>query len=156
MRWLPGYRRRWLARDLLAGVTAAAVVIPQAMACARIAGLPVQFGLYVAFVPTLAYAVLGTSRALSVSTTSTISILTATAIAGVVEPAGRGDRRRDPCGRHRLHPVRRRTAQARVARRLHLAAHPDRLQDRHRPRPHRQPARQAVGHTGRGRQLLRQ
>jgi high affinity sulfate transporter 1 len=82
-RWLPAYRGEWLAGDLVAGITSAAVVIPQAMAYATIAGLPVEFGLYVAFVPMLAYAFLGTSRALSVSTTSTLAVLTATAIAGV-------------------------------------------------------------------------
>ena len=76
------YDRAWLAGDVVAGVTTAAVVIPQAMAYASLAGLPVQFGLYVAFVPMLVYAVLGGSRALSVSTTSTVAILTATAISG--------------------------------------------------------------------------
>jgi sulfate permease, SulP family len=81
--WLPRTTRQTLGRDLLAGVTAAAVVIPQAMAYATLAGLPVQYGLYVSFVPMLAYAFFGTSRVLSVSTTSTISILTATAVAGV-------------------------------------------------------------------------
>jgi len=87
LRWLPAYRGEWLGGDLVAGVTSAAVVIPQAMAYASIAGLPVEFGLYVAFVPMLAYAVLGTSRALSVSTTSTLAMLTATAIAGVATTA---------------------------------------------------------------------
>ena len=46
--WLRGYRGPWLQGDLVAGVTTAAVVIPQAMAYATIAGLPVQAGLYVA------------------------------------------------------------------------------------------------------------
>ncbi len=75
------YTRSWLRFDLLAGLTAAAVVIPQAVAYASLAGLPVQVGLYVATVPMVAYALLGTSRPLSVSSTSTISILTAGAIA---------------------------------------------------------------------------
>jgi SulP family sulfate permease len=43
--WLRVYRRPWLRGDLAAGVTTAAVVIPQAMAYATIAGLPVQTGL---------------------------------------------------------------------------------------------------------------
>lgn len=60
----------------MAGLTAAAVVIPKAMAYATVAGLPVQMGLYTAFVPMVIYAVLGTSRPLSVSTTTTIAILT--------------------------------------------------------------------------------
>jgi sulfate permease, SulP family len=48
-------------------VTTAAVVIPQAMAYATIAGLPVEVGLYTAIVPLLVYALIGTSRPLSVS-----------------------------------------------------------------------------------------
>jgi len=79
--WLGDYQRPWLRGDLAAGVTTAAVVIPQAMAYATIAGLPVQAGLYVATVPMLVYALLGTSRPLSVSTTSTLSALTAAAVA---------------------------------------------------------------------------
>ncbi len=79
--WLGGYQRSWLRGDLAAGLTTAAVVIPQAMAYATIAGLPVQVGLYVATVPMLVYALLGTSRPLSVSTTSTLAALTAAAVA---------------------------------------------------------------------------
>src|SRR5262249_30203840 len=67
----------WIGADVMAGLVAAAVVIPKAMAFATIAGLPVQVGLYTAFVPMVIYAVMGTSRPLSVSTTTTISILTA-------------------------------------------------------------------------------
>ncbi|MCL4798089.1 MAG: SulP family inorganic anion transporter [Burkholderiales bacterium] len=75
--WLRRYPREWLRPDLLAGLTAAAVVIPKAMAYATIAGLPLQVGLYTAIVPMVVYAVLGTSRPLSVSTTTTIAILAA-------------------------------------------------------------------------------
>src|SRR6187549_1767918 len=85
-----GYRREWVRLDLVAGLIAAAVVIPKAMAYATIAGLPVQVGLYTAFVPMVIYAVLGTSRVLSVSTTTTIAILTGTELAQVApggEPA---------------------------------------------------------------------
>jgi high affinity sulfate transporter 1 len=84
--WLRGYRPAWLRADLLAGATTAAVVIPQAMAYAGVAGLPVQAGLYCALVPMVLYALSGTSRPLSVSTTSTISLLTAAAIASA--PSG--------------------------------------------------------------------
>lgn len=73
--------------DLLAGLTAAAVVIPKAMAYATIAGLPVQVGLYTAIVPMVVYAFLGSSRPLSVSTTTTIAIL-AGAELGRVAPGG--------------------------------------------------------------------
>jgi sulfate permease, SulP family len=74
--WLRRYQKDWLRLDVMAGLTAAAVVIPKAMAYATIAGLPVQVGLYTAFLPMLIYAVFGTSRPLSVSTTTTLAILT--------------------------------------------------------------------------------
>jgi sulfate permease, SulP family len=85
--WFRGYRTSWLGRDALAGATTAAVVIPQAMAYATVAGLPLQHGLYCALVPMAVYALLGTSRPLSVSTTSTISLLTAAAIASAPQGA---------------------------------------------------------------------
>src|ERR1700759_188729 len=86
--WLRGYEKQWLRADILAGLIAAAVVVPKAMAFATIAGLPVQVGLYTAFVPMLVYALLGTSRPLSVSTTTTISILTAAEIGKTVPNGG--------------------------------------------------------------------
>jgi len=82
--WLPGYRRKDLPRDVVAGLTTAAVILPKAMAYAALAGLPVQVGLYTALVPTAIYALLGSSRRLSVSTTTTLGILTATEIALLV------------------------------------------------------------------------
>lgn len=85
--WLSGYRGTWLRLDLIAGLTTAAVVIPKAMAYATVAGLPVEIGLYTAFVPMVIYAILGTSRVLSVSTTTTLAILTGTQLALVV-PGG--------------------------------------------------------------------
>ncbi len=77
MHWFHEYRKEWLRFDVIAGLITAAVVIPKAMAYATIAGLPVQVGLYTAFIPMIIYAVLGTSRPLSVSTTTTIAILVA-------------------------------------------------------------------------------
>jgi SulP family sulfate permease len=88
--WLRSYPTEWLRPDVTAGLTAAAVVIPKAMAYATIAGLPLQVGLYTVFVPMVIYAVLGTSRPLSVSTTTTIAILAAAELGMVVpssEPA---------------------------------------------------------------------
>ena len=75
---LAGYQAGWIGNDIVAGLSAGAVVIPQAMAYATIANLPVQAGLYTCMVPMLVYALLGGSRAMSVSTTSTIATLTAT------------------------------------------------------------------------------
>jgi SulP family sulfate permease len=85
--WIASYRKEWLRPDVIAGVTTAAIVIPKAMAYATIAGLPVQVGLYTAFLPMVIYAVLGTSRVLSVSTSSTIAILAAAEL-GEVVPGG--------------------------------------------------------------------
>lgn len=72
-----GYRRSWLRHDVIGGLSAGAVVIPQAMAYATIADLPVQIGLYTCIVPMAVYALLGGSHTASVSTTSTIATLTA-------------------------------------------------------------------------------
>lgn len=87
LEWLPEYDRAWLPHDIVAGLTTAAVILPKAMAYAALAGLPVQVGLYTALVPIAIYAVLGSSRRLSVSTTTTIGILTAAEIA-LVAPDG--------------------------------------------------------------------
>lgn len=82
--WLRGYEHSWTKSDLLAGVTAAAIVVPKALAYATVAGLPIQVGLYTCFVPMLVYALVGTSRPLSVSTTTTLAILTSTALSQAV------------------------------------------------------------------------
>lgn len=81
IRPLKDFQSDWLRFDALAGLTTAAVVMPKAMAYAVIAGLPVQAGLYVALVPMLVYALLGTSHTLSVSSTTTIALLTAAQLA---------------------------------------------------------------------------
>lgn len=73
-----------LRLDVIAGLTAAAIVLPKALAYATVAGLPVAVGLYTAFIPMLVYAFLGTSRVLSVSSTATLAILAATQLALVV------------------------------------------------------------------------
>ena len=82
--WLSQYRTEWLRPDVLAGHTTAAVVIPKAMAYATVAGLPIEMGIYTAIVPALVYAVLGTARVLSVTTTTTIAILVGAELAIVV------------------------------------------------------------------------
>ena len=73
--------------DVIAGLTAAAVVLPKAMAYATVAGLPVAVGLYTAFIPMVIYALLGSSRVLSVSSTTTLAILAGTQL-GVAVPDG--------------------------------------------------------------------
>src|SRR5689334_7842693 len=75
---------RTLRFDLVAGLTAAAVVLPKAMAYATVAGLPVAVGLYTAFTPMILYALLGSSQVLSVSSTTTLAILAGTQLDLVV------------------------------------------------------------------------
>ncbi len=73
--------------DVVAGLTAAAVVLPKAMAYATVAGLPVAVGLYTAFIPMIVYALLGSSAVLSVSSTGTLAILAGTEL-GLAVPDG--------------------------------------------------------------------
>jgi SulP family sulfate permease len=73
--------------DVVAGLTAAAVVLPKAMAYATVAGLPVEVGLYTALVPMVVYGLLGSSCVLNVSSTATLAILTGAELASVV-PGG--------------------------------------------------------------------
>jgi high affinity sulfate transporter 1 len=80
---LTGFKPVWWRADLMAGLTAAAVVIPKAMAIAVIAGLPVEVGLYTALAAMLVYPLLGSSRVLSVTTTSALAMLTATQVAAL-------------------------------------------------------------------------
>ncbi len=73
--------------DIVSGLTAAAVVLPKAMAYATVAGLSVAVGLYTCLVPMILYALLGSSRVLSVSSTTTLGILTGAELA-IVAPDG--------------------------------------------------------------------
>lgn len=84
---LRSYERSWLRGDVLAGVTVAAYLIPQVMAYAEVAGLPPVVGLWTIIGPLLVYAVLGSSRQLSVGPESTTAIMTAS----VVAPLAVGD-----------------------------------------------------------------
>jgi SulP family sulfate permease len=91
--WAPGlaqfrgYQRDWLRGDVVAGATVAAYLVPQVMAYATVAGLPPVVGLWAALVPMAVYAVLGSSRQLSVGPESTTALMTATALA----PLAAGD-----------------------------------------------------------------
>jgi sulfate permease, SulP family len=89
-RWLPlrspglavlcGYRRSWLRGDLIAGVTVAAYLVPQVMAYAGVAGLPPVTGLWAALPPLACYAMLGSSRLVSLGPDATTALMTAVAI----------------------------------------------------------------------------
>jgi len=88
--WAPNYERRNLRSDLAAGLTVGAMLVPQAMAYALLAGLPPEVGLYAATVPVLIYAFFGTSRQLAVGPVAIVSLLTATALAPLVEQGTSG------------------------------------------------------------------
>ena len=77
------YQRKWLRGDVLAGVTVAAYLIPQVMAYAVVAGLPPVTGLWATLAPLAIYAVLGSSRTLSVGPESTTALMTAVAVGAV-------------------------------------------------------------------------
>lgn len=81
------YRRGWLRADVLAGVTVAAYLIPQVMAYAEVAGLPPVVGLWAIVAPLAVYAVLGSSRQLSIGPESTTALMTAVTVA----PLAAGD-----------------------------------------------------------------
>ncbi|MFV0338820.1 MAG: SulP family inorganic anion transporter [Chthoniobacterales bacterium] len=81
--WLPKYRSEWLRADIIAGLTVWAVMVPEAMAYAGIAGVPALYGLYTVPVPLFAYAIFGTSRTLIVGPDTATAMISATAIGGL-------------------------------------------------------------------------
>jgi SulP family sulfate permease len=93
-RWAPGlavlrsYDRTWLRGDLIAGVTVAAYLVPQVMAYAEIVGLPAVTGLWATLAPLAVYALLGSSRQLSMGPESTTALMTAAGIAALVGEVG--------------------------------------------------------------------
>ena len=84
-RWLPGYRRKYIAGDLLAGLVVAALAIPQSLGYAGIAGVPVIVGLYAIPLALIAYAVLGSSPHLVVGPVSTVSVLSGSLVADMAQ-----------------------------------------------------------------------
>lgn len=80
LNWLPSYNRKLLRFDVLAAVTVAAFVVPEAMAYAGLAGLPPEAGLYAAMTASIVYALFGQSRQLGVGPTSALSILAASSV----------------------------------------------------------------------------
>ncbi len=79
--WLASYKPAWIGPDLLAGLTVWALVVPESMAYAAIAGVPVQYGLYSLPLAITGYALFGTSRRLFVGPSSTVAVLSAATIA---------------------------------------------------------------------------
>ena len=83
--WLKGYRKDTFASDLIAGLIVTMLLIPQSLAYALLAGLPPEMGLYASILPLVAYALLGSSRTLSVGPVAVVSLMTAMAVGKVAE-----------------------------------------------------------------------
>lgn len=81
--WLSRYSRQDFMGDLPAGLTVGVMLVPQGLAYAMIAGLPVVYGLYAALVPQIVYAFLGTSRQLAVGPVAMDSLLVASGLTGM-------------------------------------------------------------------------
>ena len=81
--WLPQYKKSWLKGDVIAGLSVWALMVPEAMAYASIAGMPPETGLYAALVAPLAYAIFGTSRQLNVGPSSTVAVLSFSIVGGL-------------------------------------------------------------------------
>ena len=83
--WLKSYHKQDLVSDLIAGLIATIIMVPQGMAYALLAGLPAEYGLYCAILPSFLYAILGSSRSLSVGPAALISIMVASSV-GALAP----------------------------------------------------------------------
>ena len=81
--WLLKYSQKDLFDDLPAGITVGIMLIPQGMAYALIAGLPIEYGLYASLVPQIIYAITGTSRQLSVGPVAMDSLLVAAGLSAI-------------------------------------------------------------------------
>ncbi|XP_051491110.1 sodium-independent sulfate anion transporter isoform X3 [Apus apus] len=75
LRWLPRYSLAWLQLDLMAGLTVGLTVVPQALAYAEVAGLPLQYGLYSSFTGCFVYCFLGTAKDVTLGPTAIMSLL---------------------------------------------------------------------------------
>ena len=84
--WVPGYRRSWLTADLFGGLTVCAILVPEGMAYAQLAGVPPEYAFYAAPVALVAYAVFGTSRQLVVAVSSAVAIMSAATITELAVP----------------------------------------------------------------------
>jgi SulP family sulfate permease len=84
--WLPDINRHSLRADAVAALTGAILVVPQGVAFAAIAGMPPQYGLYAAMVPTIVAALFGSSRHLMSGPTTAASIVIYSALSGLATP----------------------------------------------------------------------
>ena len=88
--WLPHYDRKWIAKDAVAGLSVWSLLVPQSLAYATIAGVPVQYGLYTAFVALIAYPIFGTSRHLVQGPSAAVCAVSAAVITPIVGASALG------------------------------------------------------------------
>jgi SulP family sulfate permease len=88
--WLPRYDARWLRADALAGLSVWALLVPQSLGYATLAGVPVQYGLYTAFAGVLVYPIFGTSRQLAEGPSGAVCAVVAAVITPLVGEAALG------------------------------------------------------------------
>ena len=156
--WLPVYRRSSLGRDSLAALAVWAVLVPQAVAYAALAGAPPEAGLATALAAGVLYAIFGTCRELDVGPSSTIAITAAAVLIPLVASypgdtyAVAARSARDPDGRC---VDRGRSSSARLRRGVPGTARPRRLHQRDRSGDHRHAGSEAPRHLGRERQRAR-
>jgi len=90
-KWIQTYDyKNNLVTDVLSGLTVGVMIIPQSMSYAKLAGLPVEFGLYSALLPVYAYALFGTSRQLAVGPVAMLSLMLSTGLTNIVDPENVG------------------------------------------------------------------
>jgi MFS superfamily sulfate permease-like transporter len=86
--WFKNYTTSDLRADSISGLTVALVLIPQSMAYAQLAGLPVYYGLYAAFLPPMIGALFGSSHQLATGPVAVVSLMTATALEPLATAGG--------------------------------------------------------------------
>ncbi len=85
LRWFP-MNRDMIRADLIAGITVALVLVPQSMAYAQLAGLPVVYGLYASFVPVIVASLWGSSSQLHTGPVAMLSLMSAAALIPLASP----------------------------------------------------------------------
>jgi sulfate permease, SulP family len=88
--WLPGYRGHLFKDDAVAALSVWALLVPQSLAYATLAGVPVQYGLYTAFGALVAYAIFGTSRQLVQGPSATVAAVSTAVITPLAGAAAIG------------------------------------------------------------------
>ncbi len=86
LEWISTYSKSDFRFDLVAGITVGVLLVPQGMAYALLAGVPPIYGLYAGIVPLFLYAILGTSRHLSIGPVAVSALLVLAGVGQVAEP----------------------------------------------------------------------